>query len=227
MATVAALAVLWIAFAGTHVWMSSPGPRARLLARLGANGFQGVYSLVALATFIPLVAIFWRDRHAGPLLWTSIGPPDVARYANYVLMAAALALLVCSLVPSAAAPSAMQATGPAEARGVTRITRHPMLAAFGLFGVAHLLMNGSLGDVVFFGGFPVFGWIGGRHQDERKTRQVAGYDRVVATTSIMPFGAILRGRQRLVPGELPWVPLGVGLVLTVVVRQYHAVLFGP
>jgi hypothetical protein len=27
--------------------------------------------------------------------------------------------------------------------------------------------------------------------------------------------------------ELPWAPLIVGVVLTVVVRQYHDVLFGP
>ncbi len=227
MTTVVALAALWTAFAGTHVWMSSAGLRARLIDRLGPTGFQGVYSLVALATFIPLVWIFWGHRHAGPLLWTTIGPPEIARYANYVLMATALALFVCSLVPSAAAPSAMQATGPAEVRGVTRITRHPMLAAFGTFGIAHLLMNGNLGDVVFFGGFPLFTWIGGRHQDDRKTRQVPGYDRVVATTSIMPFAAILTGRQQMVTRELPLVPLAVGLALTVVIRQYHDVLFGP
>lgn len=227
MGPVLLLAILWIAFAGTHVWMSSAGPRARLVDRLGAVGFQGTYSMVALATFGPLLWIFWTHKHAGPLLWSTIGPPEMARIANYVLMAAALALLVCSLVPSGAAPSAMQARGPVTARGLTRVTRHPMLAAFGIFGIAHLLVNGNLGDIVFFAGFPLFAWIGGRHQDSRKVREVPGYEQLVATTSIAPFGAILRGRQRLVVRELPFGALGAGLAGTVLLRTYHHLLFGP
>jgi uncharacterized membrane protein len=121
----------------------------------------------------------------------------------------------------------MQARGPAAARGVTRITRHPMLVAFGLFGVAHLLVNGSLGDVLFFGGFPLFTWIGGRHQDARKVDEVAGYAGFVAETSILPFAAILAGRQRLVARELPLGALATGVVAAVALRTYHGALFGP
>jgi len=218
---------LWAAFAGTHVWLSSARTRAALIERVGPQPFQGIYSLVALATFVPLVWIFARHKHAGPLLWTTLGPAAIARPVNYVLMGLALILFVASLLPSSTPPSSMLAHGPATPHGMLRITRHPMLAGFGLFGVAHVLMNGTLGDVLFFGGFPLFAWIGARHQDSRKVLTVPGYETLLATTSIVPFAAILAGRQRLVARELPIAAVAIGVVATVLLRTYHQRLFGP
>jgi hypothetical protein len=85
-----------------------------------------------------------------------VGPPAVAEALNHVVMALALALLVAGLLPAHAAPSSMGAARPEriEVRGLLRITRHPFNAAAALFGVAHLLVNGHLGDVLFFAGFP-------------------------------------------------------------------------
>src|SRR6266850_7806793 len=94
------LALLWAAFAGSHVLLSSTGLRPRLLARLGEQGFRGVYSLVALATFVPLIWVYGTHKHAGSLLWTTHGPPEIARALNHVLMATALILLASSLLPA-------------------------------------------------------------------------------------------------------------------------------
>jgi uncharacterized membrane protein len=222
-----AIGLLWAGFMATHLLLSSTPVRAALLARLGPQAFQGIYSLVALAFFVPLVWVFATHKHAGPVLWYSAGPPGLANVLNRILMAAAIVLFVGSLSPSSAPPSAMQAPGPVEPRGLSRVTRHPSFAAFALFGVAHLLVNGSLGDVLFFGGFPVFTWIGAVHQDSRKARTVPGYEEMMRVTSIVPFAAILRGRQPFRPAELPAVAIAVGLVLTVVLRTYHSRLFGP
>jgi uncharacterized membrane protein len=222
------IAALWIVFGLTHVVLSSSTLRPRLVERLGAQGFQGVYSLAVIASFVPLVWVFATHKHAGPLLWTTIGPPDVARALNFALNAIAFALLVCSLVPSSAAPSSLAAPGAAmQPHGVTRITRHPMLAAFGCWGVAHLLMNGSLGDVFFFGGFPIWVWLGSRHQDARLSASKPGYTDFAARTSLIPFAAILTGRQRLAVGELPFASIAAGLALAVALRWWHGTLFGP
>jgi uncharacterized membrane protein len=229
MSIVVDLALLWVAFAGSHVLLSSERFRPRLAARLGAQGFRGVYSLVALATFVPLVWVYATHKHAGPLLWTTLGPPVIARAANHLLMAVALVLFASSLAPASAAPSAMQLQGGGvfHVRGMTRITRHPTFVAFALFGIAHLLVNGNLGDVVFFGGFPLYSWIGARHQDTRMARERAAYRDVIAHTSVLPFGAILAGRQSLIVRELPVAGMVVGLLLAVVLRTFHATLFGP
>lgn len=223
-----AIAALWVVFAATHVALSSTAVRPRLLGRLGAQGFQGLYSVAVLASFVPLVWVFATHRHAGPVLWTTIGPPDVARGVNYALNTLAMVLLVCSLVPSSAAPSSLAAPGASvEPHGITRVTRHPMLAAFACWGVAHLLVNGSLGDVLFFGGFPVWVWVGSRHQDARLSRDKPGYVELVRQTSLVPFAAILTGRQRLVAGELPFTPISAGLALAIALRWWHGPLFGP
>jgi uncharacterized membrane protein len=222
------IAALWIVFGLTHVALSSTTLRPRLVERLGAQGFQGVYSIAVIASFVPLVWVFATHKHAGPLLWTTIGPPDVARALNYVLNALAFALLVCSLVPSSAAPSSLAAPGATmQPHGVTRITRHPMLAGFGCWGVAHLLVNGSLGDVFFFAGFPLWVWLGSRHQDARLSSSRPGYADFAARTSLVPFAAIVTGRQRLAVGELPLAPIAAGLALTVALRWWHGTLFGP
>ena len=60
------------------------------------------------------------------------------------------------------------ATKPGTVKGVLRITRHPLFAGLALWGLAHVLVNGFLSDVVFFGGFPLFSLLGGAHQDARK-----------------------------------------------------------
>jgi uncharacterized membrane protein len=223
------IALLWAGFAATHLVLSSASVRPRLIARLGDGPFRGLYSLVVIAWFVALVWVFARHKHAGPVLWYTIGPPAIAELVNLVLMVLAFALVVAGLIPSQAAPSSMGAA-PAErteAHGLLRITRHPFNAGASLFGIAHLLVNGSLGDVLFFGGFPLFAWIGSRHQDERLGRSKPGYRELVADTSFVPFAAVLASRQRLVPRELPWGGFAAGVALALVVRHWHGALFGP
>jgi uncharacterized membrane protein len=223
------IALLWAGFACTHLVLSSASLRPRLVARLGDDGFRGVYSVAVLAWFVALVWVFARHKHDGPLLWTTIGPPAVAEALNHVVMALALALLVAGLLPAHAAPSSMGAARPEriEVRGLLRITRHPFNAAAALFGVAHLLVNGHLGDVLFFAGFPLFAAIGSRHQDERLARSRPGYGELVATTSFVPFAAVVTGRQRMVARELPWGGLAAGVLGAIALRHWHGVLFGP
>jgi uncharacterized membrane protein len=223
------IAVLWTGFAGAHLYLSGPSARPHLIARLGPDAFRGVYSLVVLVWFACLVWYYGNHKHAGPLLWTTLGPPGIARLVSYVLMFLAFMLLVPSVLPAHAAPSSMAAGGqdPGTAHGLLRITRHPLLMALALFGLAHLLVNGTLGDVVFFGGFPLFVWLGARHQDARLSRDRPGYRGLVAETSVVPFGAIVAGRQHLVAAELPWGAMAAGAVLAAIVRWWHASLFGP
>ena len=62
------LVIWWLLFGGTHILGSSAPIRTRLVRVLGLRGFKAVYSVVALATFIPLVLTYWHHRHAGPAL---------------------------------------------------------------------------------------------------------------------------------------------------------------
>jgi uncharacterized membrane protein len=213
------IAALWAAFAATHMGLSSQGLRPKLVARLGALGFQGVYSLIALAIFVPMVGHYFSHKHAGPQLWHLGGLPGM-RSAMYAGMGLALVLMVGGLLrpsPAAAFP------GAGEARGVQRITRHPLFMGAGLFGLLHLLVAPvNAAELAFFGGFPLFAWAGCRHQDRRKLAEGGeAFRRFHAETGFLPFTApgALRGLR-----EQP-LAVVLGIAAAVLLRTYHSAWF--
>lgn len=219
LATVTILA-LWLAFAGSHMLLSSLPVRERLVARLGQGPFLGLYSLLSFVFFVPLVWTYFANKHAGPLLWSiPVGP--VLRWTLYAGMAVAYVLIVAGLVrPS---PAAVMPGDPTP-RGAQRITRHPLLMGLGLFGLMHLVPNGNAADVAFFGGFPIFAVVGCRHQDQRKLAMgTPGFAAFHRETPFLPFtgSATLQGIRELGPVVL----LG-GLGTTVLLRWFHASWFG-
>ncbi|GIW40356.1 MAG: NnrU protein [Candidatus Binatia bacterium] len=214
--------VWWLAFAGSHLALSSFPLRTRLVARFGERGFQGLYSAVAFLTFLPLVVVYARHRHTGPVLWWLRDVPAVWT-ASLILSGFAVVLLVLAFFqpsPVAIAP------GPVKVQGVLRITRHPLFSALGLWGLGHLLVNGFLSDVLFFGGFAVFSFLGSAHQDVRKLREGGReLEAFYRETSLLPFVALLRGRTSFVPREIPWFGVLLGLLLAAVLYVAHPYLF--
>ena len=205
--------------------ISSSAVRPWLTKAVGEQPYRGIYSLVAFATIGPLIFEFARHKHAGPLLWALRAIPSI-RGLVWLLMLAALILFVGSFMnPN---PGGMAApAGGSEPRGLLKITRHPSFVAFSLFGIAHMLMNGRGGDVIFFGTFPVLAIIGGRHQDRRKIRELGDrYREFLAKTLFVPFAALIGGRVRWTRDDMPWKAIGVGIVLAIVIVMLHPMIFG-
>jgi uncharacterized membrane protein len=216
----ATIGLLWAGFAGTHVALSSVAVRKAVVARLGEGPFQGLYSLVALGLFVPLVRTFFAHKHDGPWLW--LVPRGTAlRWTMYVGMAIAFVLLVAALVrpsPAAVVP------GDPEPRGVYRLTRHPLVMAIVLFGALHAVPNASAADLAFFGGFVAFGLLGAWHQDRRKLALgVPGFRRFYEATPFLPFTGreTLRGLRELSPAVVV-----AGIAAAAVVRWFHPTWFG-
>jgi hypothetical protein len=65
MTPAATVGLLWLVFGGTHVGLATRAVRARLVARLGENGFIALYSTVAAASFIALVGTYAVVRDGG------------------------------------------------------------------------------------------------------------------------------------------------------------------
>ncbi len=57
------IVLFWFLFGASHMALSSLKLRPKLVGVLGNRGFQGVYSLVALGTFVPLVRIYADAKH--------------------------------------------------------------------------------------------------------------------------------------------------------------------
>ena len=139
----------------------------------------------------------------------------------YLGMGVAFVLLASSFLqpsPASMAPSSL------TPHGVLRITRHPLVMAFVVFALAHLLPNGWAGDVAFFGGFAAFALVGAAHQDARKSHSgPAGYAEFARETPFLPFTGrdTLRGLRELSP-----IAVVVGLGAAFAVRWFHASWFG-
>ncbi len=82
---------LWaVLFVGSHLVISSDRARPWLIGRIGEQPYRGVYSLVAFATLVPMVIVFSRHKHAGPLLWY-LRDVEPVRWLAWILMLASLA----------------------------------------------------------------------------------------------------------------------------------------
>ena len=156
----------WLMFAGTHIIGSSIPVRTRLIGRLGNPVFKAVYSLVALATFIPLCYVYFTHRHAGYHFYYS--GYFIKLLAEFIMLAAFIVLLQAFVTANPMTTMAeLSGKVVRSGQGIQRLTRHPQNFAFGLFGLAHLLANPYAGDWIFFGGFIVYGIVSAAHQDRR------------------------------------------------------------
>jgi uncharacterized membrane protein len=216
----------WLLFGGTHVIGSTMAVRTKLIDTLGLTGFKGVYSLVSFATFIPLCWVYFTNRHAGAQLF--VASPEL-NLASQGLMLLAFLVVVQGFTADNPLTTHSEIAGhyTSEATGILRITRHPVNTGAALIGLAHVLSNPFVGDWIFWGGFVVYSVISAYHQDARKA--AAGPEAVrefLASTSRMPFGAIVAGRQRLAPRELRPVGLVIAVALFLLLRAYHGAWFG-
>jgi uncharacterized membrane protein len=217
--TVAALFLL-----GSHLGISSTGIRPRLVAAIGERAYLALYSLVALLAIVWLVTA-WR---AAP--WIELWPASPAtRHLPFLAMPFALLLVVCGL--SQANPTAVGASVDVNrqepARGILRVTRHPFMWGAALWALAHLLANGDLASVVFFGTFAVLALGGTLAIDaKRAERGEPGWAAFVAATSNLPLAAIVGGRQRFVAGEIGVARPLLAAALYVGLIFLHPWLFG-
>jgi uncharacterized membrane protein len=124
-----------VLFLGIHsVSILAPGWRDAQAARLGEMPWKGVYAVVSIVGFALLVYGYGLARQAPVVLYT---PPKGLRHAALLLMLPVFVLLLAAYLPGR----------------IKTATKHPMLLATKLWATAHLLANGTLADVLLFGGF--------------------------------------------------------------------------
>jgi uncharacterized membrane protein len=196
--------------------------RGPIAARTGENGLRILFSVLSVAGLVGLI----RAWGAAPYveLWA---PGRVLTLLPLVIMPFACVFLVAAL--STPSPTAVGGEGrlKAEAKGIFRVTRHPMLWAFLLWALAHMAANGDAAAWLFFGAIALVALRGmfsiDRKLKARKPEAWAGFARA---TSLVPFAAILAGRNRLDLGEIGWWRIALGLALFALSGAFHQYLFG-
>ena len=209
-------------FALAHLVLSNGPIRDGFVNTIGQWPFRGLYSLIAFMTLGPAAVLWWLNRHLGPVLWELPFWPERIIAGILVLFGF---LLFFQLLATPSPASLMPAKS--EARGVLRITRHPMNLGISLWALAHLLANGTVGDVSFFGSFIVVGVLGPYRMDARlKKSKGEDFTEFCKQTSVMPFSAILGRRNRLAIDELSFPLTLIAVAAFVALTLFHSRLFG-
>jgi uncharacterized membrane protein len=205
-----------------HFAISGTRLRDRVVARIGEQPFRGLFSLLSMAAIVFLI-VGWNTVPVIPLWYA----PDWLRWILVFVMLPAFVLFVASVSgrnPTMIGGENAVAEG---ARGIQRITRHPMLWSFALWAGVHVIGNGDVAAVLFFGTFLITALAGMPLIDAKLARRdPASWDALSAATSIAPFGAIVQGRNRFVPSEIGWLTLLIGVVAWAVLLRFHLRLFG-
>ena len=207
-------------FLGIHVLPSTP-LRRLVAGAIGESAWLGAFSLASLAGLAWMAVAYKAAPFHG--LWPGLRllPVFVVPFA-FVLLACGLLSRNPALLGQA---GALKSEEPA--RGIVRVTRHPIMWAIILWAAAHVLAVGSLQAVVFFGGLLLLAAAGTALQDARKAALLGeDWARFAARTSNLPFAAVLQGRNRVVWREIgAWRP-AAGLAAFAVVLWLHGWLFG-
>ena len=223
------IALYWLLFGGTHLVLATGRLRAWLVDRLGAQGFVYAFSLVAVITYGLLVHAYAGLRFDGAA-GLALAAVPLARSVLYGISFAGVTLAIAGVLvfpASPMAPPGMVRPGAVPPpRGLARITRHAFFAGIAMMAAAHTLLATRLTGFVFFAGTFLLVTIGAWHQDRKLLRRHGTpYAEYLATTSGIPFAAILAGRQRLVWRELPMRGLVVSALLAAALRTVHSSIF--
>jgi uncharacterized membrane protein len=173
-----------IVFLGVHsVRIVAEDWRTSTIARVGANPWKGVYSLLSIAGFVLLVWGYGEARQQGVVLYE---PPVFTRHIAGLLMLVSLVLLAAAYVPR---------------NHIKAKLHHPMIIGVKVWAFAHLLANGRLPDVVLFGAFlawAIVDFIAARKRDRK-------------LGTVYPSGNMLQTLFTVVAGGIIWVVFVAGL----------------
>ncbi|WP_411291696.1 NnrU family protein [Sphingorhabdus sp.] len=190
-----------ILFVGSHFLMSHT-LRAPLVRRFGANGFMLVYSGVSLASFVWMIFEFGRAPKAAGV-WP-VG--DIIWVCASVLTLFAAVLLSGSFIRNPSLPGVPDALAAQAPSGVFKVTRHPMMWGFALWGIAHILVAPRVDNFIFAGSLVFLALVGSKAQEIKKRNIMGGQ-----------WDAWLRRTHFMVrPGALPKVGVGPWIAGTLI-----------
>lgn len=215
--------LIWViaggaAFVATHLGISATGLRGVLQRRYGPQAYLGIYSLLAFATLAGLLWAYTHTPHV-PLLW-----PPLLLLPKLLMPVALFSIVGGFTVPNPTSVGAENKLAGDAARGLLRITRHPVQIGLLLWAASHLLANTDPPSIVFFGSLALVSTVGMWSMDRRKAG-LPGWSEFAAVTSVVPFAAIAAGRNRLVVSELV-VPLAIAAPLTLLLWWAHPYVSG-
>lgn len=129
-----------IVFIGVHALTTQRARRATLIARLGENGYKGLYSVASLVGLVLMIYGYGAARLVGYAPVYS--PQPWMGHLVSLLMLVSFIALAAAYAPLGRIKAAL---------------KHPMMVSVKAWALAHLIVNPDLPGLVLFGG--LLAWV--------------------------------------------------------------------
>jgi uncharacterized membrane protein len=157
--------------------------RGATIARIGEKPWKAIYSLLSIAGFVLIVIGYGAARESPLVLYA---PPVWTRHLAALLTIPAFVLLAAAYV---------------RRNSIKRAVGHPMVAGVKIWAFAHLLANGTLADVLLFGGF--LAWAVLSFTAARRRDRAGGI--------VYPAGSAARNAITVAVGLVAWAAFAFAL----------------
>jgi uncharacterized membrane protein len=213
------LVMAMLAFVLGHLVLSSIPVRRPFEKRMGAKVYQSIYSVLALGTAV------WMEMsyRAAPYVEVFRAPPWT-RWVPILIMPVALLFLVCSVTTRNPTMAGLEKFVDADPQGILRITRHPMLWSFALWGLSHMIANGDVASLVLCSGIATLAILGMIHIDSRRRVTLGdAWIPFAEKTSLVPFA---KGNVGQALREIGWARMLGALVGYGALLHLHKAVIG-
>jgi len=186
---------LLLGFAIAHSGLAALRPWGE--ARLGPRLYRLLFAAISIPFATVLIIYFFNHRYDGAQLWNLQGVPGI-RAAIGTLSAVSFLFLYPATFNLLEIAAIEKPQVHLYATGIIRITRHPQMVGQILWCVAHALWLGTSFMLVTCCGLIAHHLFGVWHGDRRlEQRHGDAFLQVKERTSVIPFRAVLDGRQQL------------------------------
>ena len=208
------MAILLVLFAVIH--SGGAALRSRAEAVIGARAWRLVFASASIPSAVGGIGWFLAHRYDGVRLWNLQGVPGIIPVI-WVGTAISFLFLYPATYNLLEIPAVLKPQVRLYASGIIRISRHPQAVGQILWCLTHALWIGSSFMVVTCLGLIGHHLFAVWHGDRRlKERFGDAFEELRASTSVIPFQAVLDGRQRLELSEfLRPAQLGIAIAVGV------------
>lgn len=187
---------LLVGFAIAHSGLAALRPFAE--KRIGARLYRILFALTSLNLAVALIIYFFNHRYDGLQLWQLQGVPALKPIV-WVLSAISFLFLYPATFNLLQIAAIEKPQVHLYETGIIRITRHPQMVGQAIWCIAHTLWIGTTFTLLTSIGLVLHHLFGVWHGDKRlRDRYGEAFEAVKARTTVIPFLAILQGRQTLV-----------------------------